>query len=309
MKVRTISSLGREHQLSDLHWDCVFHGSPIDERSRAAIDFSVSASTKQLSSEFSITQPDRLVISGNLFQRSEIKGKMLAIKANSLLFEATSLGTVEILFLLRAAKEAGLKSVDCLYVEPLEYAKGRRIDMSWSREYSLSSSSPIQGVRGFLRPNAIPSQDGKFVAFLGYEGARLARACDDDESLLAWRKHAIFGVPGYAPGWDMNAMANNIDCLSRNEFQTIRYCSASSVSNAYELLTEIHMEGRNDSTHTVVAPLGTKPHGIATAMFLVDQSAYQASSLLYDHPERSPNRSTQVRRWHLYRIDLTDSKG
>ena len=145
----------------------------------------------------------------------------------------------------------------------------------------------------------------RLVAMLGYESSRLGGVFEQDPEMAAWRKFAVVGVPGYSPGWEQNALANNVDTLDTHQFHPVRYCSASSVSGAYDLLTQIHAEGHDENPHTTVAPLGTKPHGIAAAMFLVDHSSYQQASLLYDHPTRIKGRSSKVRRWHLYRIDLT----
>lgn len=308
MKVQTFSSIGFEHGFSEFNWDIAYVGAGLDQRTLASIELAKTCSKSVVLAEFNIEQPDRLNISGVLKPLIALEAELRNV--SSLLLEATSLGTIEILFLLRAAKVAGLSSIDCLYVEPLEYASHVRLNSPWSREYSLSLGSRLDGVRGFsYKLSDLSPADTKFVTFLGYEGSRLAQACEQEDLLVSWKqKIAVFGVPGYAPGWDMNSMANNIDCLSRGrgDFTTIRYCSASSVSNAYDLLTGIHNEGSDRGSHTVVAPFGTKPHGIATAMFLVDQSAYQASSLLYDHPARAKDRSTNVRRWHLYRIFLNE---
>ena len=131
-----------------------------------------------------------------------------------------------------------------------------------------------------------------------------AAAAQQELSMADWIKYAVIGVPGFAPGWEINTLANNIDELDTQQFCSIQYCAASSVSSALDLLRRIHKEGNRDTPHTVVAPMGTKPHGIAAAIFLVENSGFQESSLLYDHPLRARGRTTEVRRWHLFRIDL-----
>ena len=303
MKVRTFSSSSEAHGFGEFRWQMAYHGAEIDARTKAAIGFVQGAASKSFATEFLAEQPDRLQINGQWALPSSLRQQMSG--KTQIVLEATSLGMVEVLLLLRAAKAAGVSMVDCVYVEPKEYTKDVYLDTSWSREFSLSRSRRLEGVRGFAHKlSEISGPDAKLVVFLGYEASRLAQACQQEDAIAGWRKYAVFGVPGYSPGWEMNAMANNVDALERNKFESVQYCAASSVSSAYELLTTIHNEGRTDNSCTVVAPFGTKPHGIASAMFLIENTAFQASSLMYDHPARSPDRSTDVRRWHLYRIHI-----
>lgn len=303
MKVKTFSSNGPAHGFDPLKWQLAFHGSDIDARTKAAISLVTGGSNESLRVQFTPSQPDRLQVNDTRSTIRDITAKMAG--KPDVVLEATSLGTVEILFLLRAAREANLHHVDCLYVEPQEYAQDAFLDTSWSRDFSLSESRRLEGVRGFgQKLSEISAQDARLVVFLGYEAARLAQACEQEEAIVSWNKYAVFGVPGFAPGWEMNAMANNVDALERYKFGSVRYCAASSVCGAFDLLESIHAEGRSDSSCTVVAPFGTKPHGIATAMFLIKNSSFQRSSLIYDHPEKARNRTTEVRRWHRYRIEL-----
>jgi len=302
MKIKTLSSVGREHDFGGMQWKLAYHGGELDQRSRAAIEMAKATSSSTMLMQYLTEQPDRLCVDGNLVGNPAVMEQMR--RAGKVLLETTSLGFVEVLQLLKHAKAAGLDGVDCLYVEPFEYTKDRYLNSSWAREYSLSESRQLESVRGFTTPPELSKHDARLVAFLGYEASRLAGACEQNDAIVGWKRYAVFGVPGYAPGWEMNAMANNIDTLVQREFESVRYCAASSVSGAYDLLETIHQEGRADQPHTVVAPFGTKPHGIACALFLVGRSSFQASSLIYDHPGRSKGRSSEVRRWHMYRVQF-----
>ncbi|CAH2805420.1 MAG: hypothetical protein PPHEINF_5777 [uncultured Paraburkholderia sp.] len=300
MRVRTYSSTDEQHQFGEFHWDLAFVGADLDERSRAAIVLVNSAAKETHQAEFTVEQPHRLRVGANLLEPKELAklvGKARSLVLETTTLETTTLGTVEVLQFLRAARDAHLDSVDCLYVEPKDYEKDTFLESSWYR---------VAGVPPFLPMQAqLTDRTVRLVAMLGYESSRLAGIFEQNPEMVGWRKFAVVGVPGYSPGWEQNALANNVDTLDTHQFYPVRYCSASSVSGAYDLLTEIHAEGHDENPHTTVAPLGTKPHGIAAAMFLVDHSSYQQASLLYDHPIRIKGRSSKVRRWHLYRIDLT----
>jgi hypothetical protein len=304
VRVRTYSSTDEQHQFGEFRWDLAIVGADLDERSKAAIALVNLAAKAVHPAEFTPEQPHRLQVGANLMGPKELS--VLIGRARSLVLETTTLGTVAVLQILRAARDANLACVDCLYVEPKDYEKYTFLESSWSRDFSLSESHRVAGVPPFLPMQAqLADRNVRLVAMLGYESSRLAGVFEQDSDMAVWRKFAVVGVPGYSPGWEQNALANNVDTLGTYGFHTVRYCSASSVSGAYDLLTQIHAEGHDENPHTMVAPLGTKPHGIAAAMFLVDHSLYQQASLLYDHPIRLKGRSSKVRRWHLYRIDLT----
>lgn len=304
MKIKTFSSFGVAHNFESFKWDAAFRGVGIDVRCNEAISLLERLSTTITEVEYSVTQPHRIRCGDNLISP---KGLVDALAGHTnIALEATSLGTVEILQLLRAAKQAKIKCVDCLYVEPRDYEKSTYLESSWSRDFSLSNSHRITSVPGFLATRGdTEGHQVRLVAFLGYESSRLAAAAEQEVG-LNWDKYAIVGVPGFSPGWEANTLANNIDELEAQDFQSVRYCSASSVTGALDLLEQIHSEGHRDTPHTAIAPMGTKPHGIATALFLLRHSQFQESSLIYDHPLRTTGRTSEIRRWHLYRIDLSD---
>ncbi|PRY04413.1 hypothetical protein [Paraburkholderia sp. BL25I1N1] len=300
--MRILTSTGSTPQfVTTKQWDLAFHGGPIDARGTAAVEWVRERASLAHVCDYDIRNSRGLLLNGMRAPARDIATQL--VNARSVLLEATTLGLVELLNLLRAAQSHGLAGVDILYLEPNEYRREVVLDAPWTREFSLSTSRRFEGVPGFLADlSLVPERQGRLVAFLGYEGARLAQACEQLDALASWRKYAVFGIPGYAPGWEINAMANNVATLQKEGFESVRFCGAASVSGAYDLLEAIHAEGVTDDATTVVAPLGTKPHGIATALFLIAHSRFQASSLIYDHPARSPNRSTEIRKWHLYRV-------
>jgi hypothetical protein len=302
MLIKTLSSRDSTHNFGALRWDTAFIGTPVDERSSEALKFLSNAAAKSQVAQYNTKNPRRLVIDNVATKHDDLEA-MLA-NSSSLVLEATSLGTVELVFLLRAAKRAACASIDLLYVEPDAYERSLGIDLEWQRGFSLSTNLIMSGVPPFLSPNQglHPDFTIRFVAFFGFEGSRLAALGQQAIDSTKWQKYAIVGVPGYTLGWDTNTLANNIQEISAQGIQSIRYCSASSVSGALDVLEGIHNEGHADLPHTIVAPLGTKPHGIATALFLALHPESMQTSLMYDHPVRNLNRTSHVRRWHLFRV-------
>ncbi|TXI47112.1 MAG: hypothetical protein E6Q50_14360 [Lysobacter sp.] len=297
MDIRTFSSLASEWTL-DAHagWQLAFCGMPIDSRGQAACAMAGRHAQRVLTCRYDTDNLRALIV-----DQVRVPGRDLSQYFQSqsrVLFEATTLDLVELLELLRAARLAGVGTIDVLYAEPERY---RPVETPWLREFSLSEARRFEGVPGFVTDLAQPDIKGNhLVVFLGYEGGRLAQAVEQVEQISGWAKTAVFGIPGYAPGWEINALANNAATLNPMSALCVEYCGASSVSGAYALLTRVH---ERPGTHcTVVAPLGTKPHTIASALFLVEKCQYQQATLIWDHPQRSAGRSEEVRRWHLYRV-------
>jgi hypothetical protein len=99
----------------------------------------------------------------------------------------------------------------------------------------------------------------------------------------------------------MNSFANNIRVLRERKVQGgAGFCAADNPAAAYDLLVdrrrEIGLEQR-----LIVAPIGTKPHGIGAAVFA---AMHEETGILYDHPQRRRERTSQTAVWHLYNVDF-----
>lgn len=236
---------------------------------------------------------------GTTLRRAALKARFAGVK--SLLVEASSLSFPEILYVTVAAIESGIRTLRFIYVEPREYRrdiKGRLCDQ---RNFDLSDNRRFVGIPGFLH-NLSETEAGQAVFFLGFEGSRLGQALEQQEVLRGWRKHAVFGVPAFSPGWEIDAMANNVQYLAQGD--EVNYAAAASADAAYRLLSILREQDKEERP-ILVAPLGTKPHAIGSALFLIENESMDRALLLYDHPTRSSGRSTEVRRWHFY--DVHDS--
>lgn len=299
MRIRTYTAGDADHLLRE-RWDVAYYGNALDTRGQAAKQFVDANCTRSVVCERDERNPHGLVLDG---ASTSIRDLLNLDRNSKVLLEATTLDLVELLQLLRAARHRQLTRVDLVYAEPGAYQREAiPLDAPWLREFSLSENYRFEGVAGFASDLNIPSRK-TLVAFLGYEGARLAQAAEQLGEMASWSKVAVFGIPGYAPGWEMNALANNAGTLYALKEFAIQYCAASSVTGALEILEEVHSRRAGQGT-TVVAPLGTKPHCIAAALFLTKYCAFNQATLIWDHPNRTKGRSEEVRRWHLFRVEL-----
>lgn len=302
MRIRTLTTESPNCEFP-LQWDIALYGDALDTRGREAVQFVQARSSRSSLCKCDVDNPLGLILDGT---RTPMRDLLNVGSSTSLLLEATTLDLVELLHLLRAAERRGLAQVDLLYAEPGEYQREAiPLDAPWRREFSLSDNRRFQGVAGFATDLSVPTPK-TLVAFLGYEGARLAQAVDQVGAMASWTKMAVFGIPGYAHGWEMNALANNAGTLYSLKDVAIKYCAASSVTGALAILENAHERLAGAGT-TVVAPLGTKPHSIASALFLTKHCQYQQATLIWDHPNQTPGRSEHVRRWHLFRVNFSET--
>ena len=270
----------------------------MDARSTAATNFASTHSQVTFNMRFKpIGRETFLNGQGVSFPRFR---EIFAGKSN-VLIEATSLSCSEILYAFAAATEAHVKRIRFLYIEPVEYRRGILDRLCDHRDFVLSKNRRYLGIHRFMT-NLSETPPGQAVFFLGYEGARLGQALEQEEVLQHWKKHLVFGVPAFESGWEIDAIANNVAHLSTGD--QVQYAAASSASAAYRLLCDMRKNDKEDKS-ILVAPLGTKPHAIGSALFLVEHRGNDQAILLYDHPERTEGRSSDVRRWHFY--DVTDT--
>jgi hypothetical protein len=216
------------------------------------------------------------------------------------LLEATTLGLAEIALCCRALKELCQDAFDIVYVEPEKYNQPSWGPLLHKRDFELSSEVPgyqaIPGSGLFLRDR----KPFRSVFFIGYEDARLRRAFEELQMVNPRRSSITIGVPAFKAGWEMSAMANNISVIREYNIRGgVHYCGADDPYAVYELLCQIY-QGLESGERLVLAPIGTKPHGIGVALFA---SMRHDVGIIYDHPNRTNKRSEHVGHWHLFTVE------
>jgi hypothetical protein len=284
----------------DHDWESIvgFVGVSCDERGDRAIAM-VRERTRQV--HMLTYDPDKLLLSldDESVEIDELPAR-LRILGDAFVFEATTLGTTELVLASRGAKSNGTSRATYLYVEPQGYRRPRveRViharDFDLTREYSGFQAVP--GLAFMLEHGARQT----VVFFLGFEGERLDQAFEQlpiDPACAS----AVFGVPAFRPGWEVNAFANNARLLrERGIGSSIYYCGANDPATTFRLLDKIYSE-KNSGQRLFVAPIGTKPQAIGLAIFL---AAHNDVGLLYDHPIRGVGRSEGCGVWHIFDVEL-----
>jgi hypothetical protein len=284
------------HQLRHNRWDIALVGQQLDERGVAARTFASLHSVCVSECEYNPATFE-LQLDGRGFQADRVDEAVGKLATGRVLLEATTLGFAEMFLACRGLRQRGVKSISLLYVEPLEYSAPKE-KLLHRRDFELSEEVPgyipIPGSTILLEDRR--PQRGVF--FLGYEERRLDRAMEDHPIVPA-RASVVFGVPAFQAGWEMDAFANNARVLrDRNIAGGVHFCGAENPLAAYEVLRQVSQE-RAAGEEMFIAPIGTKPHGIAAALFAAENPGV---GIIYDHPKRKQKRSSRVSAWHLFDV-------
>lgn len=288
----------RAQRHEDLPWPEIamaFVGEALDDRGEAAVT-QVGRSTARVEPAVFDLETGAVNVAGVPHYPEDLTGYLGS--PSSILLEATTLGFVEVFLLTKAALEAGAQQLSILYVEPEQYlVRPRELAFLDRRDFELSDE--VREFSGVPRAAIMLTSNAptKAVFFVGYEGQRLEQALENT-NIVASRSSVIFGVPAFQTGWEMDSFANNVEIIDERRIGEVAYASASDPFSAYEILEEISAARLSDERMLVV-PIGTKPHGIAAALFA---ATHEDVGLLYDHPIRRQGRSSRTGVWHLFTV-------
>lgn len=281
-------------------------GTAVDDRGRASIDQLTANVKKVVSAAFNPANHD-FRLDGEIAGANAIRALLRGSKR--VILDATTLGLGEVLHILRYLEKAEIHEVSLLYVEPRSYQHQNIADHRLDKEFSLTSNCKFSAVQGFAHEYD-PSHRSAHVFMLGFEPARLLSAIEQ----RAWgdgqagRLHMIVGVPAFKPGWEINSLRSHLQVMEDQDLSEadVRYCQANSVREAYLSLWDLYRTLGDDQGCLYVSPLGTKPHALGAALFLLETKGSDIpTSLYYDHPSRVPKRSDDIGRWHVVDVTLT----
>jgi hypothetical protein len=288
-------------ELTANNWCLGVIGPNLDDRCAAAATFVRQQSSHQVSLEYN-ANTFQISVDGVSHNAESLETVLSAYTCSTILLESTSLGFVELFLALRAFVCLGNRSLSILYVEPKDYFSPRRGNILSKREFELSKE--VAGFRAIPQATRLLSDQTTqhIVFFLGYEERRLDVALEDYQMIDPRHCSVVFGVPAFQAGWEMNSFANNVRVIKDKKLNSggIHYCGAENPGSALRILEQIK-DSLDPAEPMFIAPIGTKPHGVAAALFA---STNYDCGILYDHPARTSQRSFEVARWHLYEVSF-----
>jgi len=212
--------------------------------------------------------------------------------------ESTTLGFVEVLLLLKWFYHSKIHRVQVIYAEPNSY-KSRTNYMNdfGKHEFDLSTHTEgFKAIPGFAKA-LTQSAKAILISSMGFERSRLGQLLSLDDGAYIHAVIPIFGTPSYQTGWDKHSFFQNVEVLN-DKGEKPQFVAANSPIDMLEMLE--YIKGScNENDEVTIAPLGTKPLSIASAVFLINNPEV---TLKYDHPKRKGSRSTGLGKIHLYEI-------
>lgn len=229
----------------------------------------------------------------SLLKRLECQEKKICVDittlSHALIFYLTKLLLIEI----------KPKFFFAAYTEPLEYVKKSSAELepfANDDEYDLFTKMLGQiPIPGFAK-SADRRRPNLLVSAMGFEAHRLLKIYDD---LKPSEFIPIVGFPSFVPGWNLTSVKMNWMVLKMSDaFDSIKKCEASSPFAIYELLGKIYDQHIGNS-NIYIAPLGTRPHSLGSALFASKNSAVY---LIYDFPVEKLNRSRLINKANIYNL-------
>lgn len=272
----------------------LFHGSSVDDRGASSISFASPEISARIPIEYDYAS--MLIKIGDNETSADSATELFRplISGKNVVLEATTLGFSEIFITIKSLIDLGISSFLVIYVEPTDYSRTTPGADSFALSELNAGYKPIPKAVVDLASDDVEAG----VFFLGYESERLERAFEEYQMLASKDIKVVFGIPAFQPGWELNSI---IPHLSVIENCNVSYCSANDPSSAYDALEDTRLS-LSSGNKMFVAPIGTKPCGIAAAVFA---SVHPAQvGLLYDHRKKKSKRSKGVSVWHRYSIKI-----
>ena len=204
----------------------------------------------------------------------------LKLQTKNVLVDITGLHHVIIMILSKVLiRQEKPKAFFAAYVRPQRY-------MGQNEDFSKTLTSKILGVRAV--PGFIKREKGNqlLYSFVGFEGIRLSNVVENLNGVE--KVIPIVAFPVGSPHWFNIAMWNSRDLLGDTDVDfTIQKCFSESVFEAVQLLKDIVPKTEN----IVLAPLGTRPHSMAAAIFACQNSNVR---LVHDYAIEAENRTEGI---------------
>lgn len=212
----------------------------------------------------------------------------LRVDEKNILIDISSLDNVLIMFITKQLlSKVTPHLLFAAYIRPERYST-----QSGNVGFSLSDKvHAIEAVPGFAKRE---KEKQILCTFLGFEGIRLKGVLETIHSID--KLIPIVAFPSGAPEWYNVTMLNSMDMLQSVEKNLEVYkCLSESIFDAVELLKE----NISQEETVVLAPLGTRPHSMACAIFACQ---HQATRILYDFVVENEHRAIGISDITIYHL-------
>lgn len=272
----------------------LLHGQALDDRGELAL-LCAGESSRRVEVSYDV---DKMALTvGDRSDDADAAATLLAaLNAETVVLEATTLGFAELFCVVNALLQLNVGKIEIIYAEPVGYNRLRPGGDQFALSDTTRGYQPIPQSIVDLTSDELESG----VFFLGFEPERLDRALEEHQMISSKEIKVVFGIPAFHPGWELDSIIPHLPRLEQGSL-AIEYCSANDPEAAFENL-ERTRSSLGIGKRMFVAPIGTKPCGIAAALFA---SVYPDQvGLLFDHPRRRANRTDGAYLWHRFSVRI-----
>lgn len=202
----------------------------------------------------------------------------------TVVIDITGLSVEALFIILNNLKHTELH-VYATYTEPHKYIVNNEAIVP---RFELSESRyGYRDIPGFIRD--LSSSEKQYVAFLGFEGGRfdeLREQINDDKDIIT-----MLPFPSYYSGWHMHVIYQNARTTKSADW--IHSMKRITSWDPFMALSELEIiyHAYSGKKQIAVAPQGTKPHILATALFAIKNDDVE---VMYDHPKVTTRRSEGI---------------
>lgn len=279
-------------------YQLIFHGSVIDERTKAVSDSISCVSSDTRHQVKWDNEKKQMLMDGNFLSLSDFRRRFNSLNVNDIMVDSTSLDFPELIYILQLFIDRSV-NIDVVYLEPEDYLKKH----SEIGEYNFDLTSKQQNFTG-LPEFSVHTGNNRvsLVAPLGFEPMRLGQLINSDEGKTYESISGMVAIPAYKPGWENRSIKSNLRHFSNTLSPELLLYPSTNPYQIYKQMCDIF----NAFPQLLLAPLGTKPSTVAIALFIVNHFPSNTRksyvSAIYDFPEKASDRTKGIGKVYVYKL-------
>lgn len=177
------------------------------------------------------------------------------------------------------------------YIRPKKYSNRNKNNTNDKSFALCTQTSTVMAVPCFAKREKLKQT---LCAFIGFEGIRLKKVLESEHNIECFLP--IVAFPSGEPQWYNVTMLNNMDVIKSEIKQSaIRKCPSESIYEAINILENNTFPEDN----IILAPLGTRPHSMACAIFACRHSNV---GIHYDYAKEMENRTEGISKVIIYHL-------
>ena len=223
-----------------------------------------------------------------------------------LCIDSTGFIRPNLLVLLRAVKEAGLRMFDVLYSDPRRYIGDENTN------FTMGPVTEVRQVPGYEGVHSPSAASDILVIGAGYDVEQIIRTCDER---LYRKKYVLMGLPSLQPHMYQESIVQiekASEWIGEPSEQHRLYASANQPFSVAQALHDLVLSERMEAVaqgqsqpNLYLCPIGPKPHALGFGLYYLRELQNESISIIYPFVKKYPRKTSEglLRTWE-YGIEL-----